>query len=160
VKSPLILGLDVSKMSAEILAMISNSEVIGVNQDSLGIQGRYITQINDVSVWAGPLSNDAHAVVIVNTNGASATPSTAFTRAGLNGTQYHVRDLWAHKDLGIFKAFPSVTLRTHACVMYILTPVENSTDLSVFEQLEEEAKDIVEEVAEAWRRRGATVSEE
>src|SRR5689334_5892097 len=67
-KSPLIIGCDVRNISKESLEILTNPEVIAINQDSLGIQGRKIRIDNDnnTEVWTGPLSDGSKVVLAFN----------------------------------------------------------------------------------------------
>lgn len=64
--APLLAGNDLRKMSKETLAILSNREVIAVDQDPLGIQGFKFKTLNDVEVWAKPLVNNEWAVTFLN----------------------------------------------------------------------------------------------
>ncbi|CAN1166950.1 unnamed protein product [Linum perenne] len=113
-KSPLIIGCDVRAMSNETYQILSNSEVIAVNQDQLGVQGR--------KVWAGPLSNNRVAVVLWNKGSSRATVTAPFSDIGLRSDLADARDLWAHSTIPSVKEQISADLDSHACKMYILTP--------------------------------------
>ncbi|CAN1809113.1 unnamed protein product [Linum perenne] len=113
-KSPLIIGCDVRAMSNETYQILSNSEVIAVNQDQLGVQGR--------KVWAGPLSNNRVAVVLWNKGSSRATVTAPFSDIGLHSDLADARDLWAHSTIPSVKEQISADLDSHACKMYILTP--------------------------------------
>ncbi|MGB8481465.1 MAG: hypothetical protein WCE63_21875 [Acidobacteriaceae bacterium] len=78
-----------------------NKEVIAVDQDKTGIQGKRIAPLQ---IWMKPLSGGAKAVAIFNTVlDDQAIPITLqLTDAGFAGP-VHARDLWAHKDLGILQ---------------------------------------------------------
>ncbi|KAJ0082191.1 hypothetical protein Patl1_11193 [Pistacia atlantica] len=58
-KAPLILGYDIRSMDKDTLAVITNKEVISVNQDKLGVQGKKVKKTSDLDVWAGPVSGAA-----------------------------------------------------------------------------------------------------
>ncbi|CAN1809112.1 unnamed protein product [Linum perenne] len=93
-KSPLIIGCDVRAMSNETYQILSNSEVIAVNQDQLGVQGRKARE-GDQEVWAGPLSNNRVAVVLWNKGSSRATVTAPFSDIGLHSDLADARDLWA-----------------------------------------------------------------
>lgn len=97
--APLILGNDLSKMSDSIFSIVSNREVIAVDQDSLGYQGRKVRTDGDVQIWSKKLKNGAWAVVLVNNSNASASSSVKWTDIGESDLtrSYPVRDLWQHK---------------------------------------------------------------
>lgn len=66
--APLILGNDLRSMDKETLAILSNREVIAVDQDSLGIQGFKIPVGNNVETWWKPLCDGDWAVLVLNIN--------------------------------------------------------------------------------------------
>ena len=100
--APLLAGNDLSKMTPETLAILTNPEVIAVDQDPKGIQGRRVAQEGPLEVWAKPLADGGMAVGLFN-RGESENPVTVnFEDIGIKGPA-GVRDLWAHKDLGVFQ---------------------------------------------------------
>ena len=100
--APLLAGNDLSKMTPETLAILTNPEVIAVDQDPKGIQGRRVAQEGPLEVWAKPLADGGMAVGLFN-RGESENPVTVnFEGIGIKGPA-GVRDLWAHKDLGVFQ---------------------------------------------------------
>jgi alpha-galactosidase len=96
--APLILGNNLSKMSDSIFSILTNREVIAVDQDSLGYQGRKVRTDGDVQIWTKKLANGAWAVVLLNNSNASANSSVKWSDIGeLDSTRsYKVRDLWKH----------------------------------------------------------------
>ena len=128
-KSPLLIGTDLRKIDNESLRILTNPEVIAVNQDKLAVQGtkrrRYgVELINEV--WAGPLEGGAYAVVLVNRSFEVTSNVTAnWSDFGLDpNKEANVRDLWQMKDLGKMKGSITATLPIHASAMYKITPVE------------------------------------
>jgi alpha-galactosidase len=97
--APLILGNDFSKMSDSTFSIVSNREVIAVDQDALGYQGRKVRIDGDVQIWSKKLKNGAWAVVLVNNSTANASSSVKWSDIGEsdNTKSYPVRDLWQHK---------------------------------------------------------------
>ncbi|XP_074287592.1 alpha-galactosidase-like [Silene latifolia] len=65
-KAPLLIGCDLRSIDKVTLDMLSNSEVISVNQDELGVQGRKIIKKGDLEVWGGPLSESRVVVLFWN----------------------------------------------------------------------------------------------
>ncbi|KAK3152942.1 hypothetical protein QOZ80_2BG0165600 [Eleusine coracana subsp. coracana] len=121
-KAPLLIGCDVRSMSPQTKAILSNSEVIAVNQDSLGVQGRKVHSDNGLEVWAGPLSNKRKAVVLWNRQGYQATITADWSLIGLDpSTAVTARDLWAHSSFSA-KGQLSASVAPHDCKMYVLTP--------------------------------------
>jgi alpha-galactosidase len=78
--------------------LLSNDEVIAVNQDPLGRQAKRITQDGYLEVWARPLWDGTVAVGLFNRGPEGANVSVRFSDLGLTGTQ-SVRDLWRRKAL-------------------------------------------------------------
>ncbi|PKU84049.1 Alpha-galactosidase [Dendrobium catenatum] len=96
-KAPLLIGCDVRFMSNETLAILSNSEVIDVNQDKLGVQGKKVKSNGNLEVWAGPLSGGKVAVVLWNRGSSQASITVDFADIGLNSSSVvGARDLWKH----------------------------------------------------------------
>ncbi|XP_057475133.1 alpha-galactosidase 3-like isoform X2 [Actinidia eriantha] len=126
-KAPLLVGCDVRNMTAETFEILSNKEVIAVNQDPLGVQGRkvYVSGTDDcLQVWAGPLTGHRLAVVLWNRCSKAATITAAWGALGLESSiSVSVRDLWKHLDIvGDAVASFSARVDAHGCEMYIFTP--------------------------------------
>ncbi|MFI5239247.1 MAG: glycoside hydrolase family 27 protein [Gemmatimonadales bacterium] len=121
--APLIAGNDVRTMSAATKAILTNPEVIAVDQDSLGAQGVIVWEPSpDLQVWSKKLHDGAVAVALLNRSTAPAKISASFWRAGLHVGSATVRDLWQHSDLGTFKREYATTVPAHGVVMVRMTP--------------------------------------
>ncbi|KAH7689999.1 alpha-galactosidase protein [Dioscorea alata] len=120
-KAPLLIGCDVRSMSSETKDILGNSEVIAVNQDGLGVQGRKVKSNNGLEVWAGALSGGRVAVVLLNRSGSQASITANWSDIGLQSSQAEVRDLWKHSTSKA-KGQITSTVDSHACKMYVLTP--------------------------------------
>jgi alpha-galactosidase len=150
--SPLILGTEnidnIVKVEQWVLDIIGNEEVIAVDQDPLGVQGRIIAQtiigVNSSSictisacirtnVWARPLVNNELAFVLFNRGGIDLS-DPHFTSEQITiqwkdfradpQQKFLVRDLWAHKDLGTFThQFVSPKIDVHDVMMLKFTPL-------------------------------------
>ena len=111
-KAPLIIGCTLSSLSQETLAVLRNDEVIAVNQDDLGVQGRLIRHDikTDVSVWYGPLAGQKSVLAVVN-GSPSLTSNATLTFAEMGfpkASQVSIRDIYQHLNLGTFSAPYSV----------------------------------------------------
>ncbi|WP_279583084.1 NPCBM/NEW2 domain-containing protein, partial [Fodinicola feengrottensis] len=94
--APLILGNDLTSMSAATKATIANPDVIAVDQDWGGSQGRRVRDLGDTQVWAKPMSDGSVTAVLFNRSGATATISTTAAEIGIGGsTSYALKDLWS-----------------------------------------------------------------
>lgn len=100
--APLLAGNDLTKMAPEILSILTNKEVIALNQDPAGIQGRRLEQEGPLEIWVKPLADGSKAVGLFNRGDTPAEMTVYFKdlRVGENAS---VRDLWEHKNLGTFK---------------------------------------------------------
>ncbi|XP_031497497.1 alpha-galactosidase 3 [Nymphaea colorata] len=137
-KAPLLIGCDVRNMTAETLEILSNREVIDVNQDSLGVQGRKVSTAGSSGcsqVWAGPLSGERLVVALWNRCDNSTAITVEWETIGLeNTTVVSIRDLWQHQDLSENAAGSfSATVESHACEMYIFSP--SSVSHTMIEQV-------------------------
>ena len=122
--APLMAGNDARTMSEATKTILLNSEVIAVDQDSLGAQGVIAWEPTpDLQVWSKKLHDGAIAVALLNRSSAAATILANFWRAGLHVDSAKVRDLWKHADLGMFKSEFGTTVPAHGVVMVRVTPV-------------------------------------
>ena len=97
--APLIFSGDMAKLDAFTLNVLCNSEVIEVDQDPLGKQGRILRQTQQDLVLVQELEDGSVAAGLVNLGELPATLGVAWADLGLSGKQ-RVRDVWRQKDLG------------------------------------------------------------
>lgn len=99
--APLIAGNDLRAMTAETAAILTNREVIAIDQDPLGVQGRVVIDVGDgVQVWVKPLQDRSRAVAFLNVRADTAEGSVRWKNLGIPPGAATVRDLWQHRDLG------------------------------------------------------------
>ncbi|VAI31252.1 unnamed protein product [Triticum turgidum subsp. durum] len=123
VKAPLIIGCDVSSMSPETKDILSNQNVIAVNQDKLGVQGRKVQQDGELEVWAGRLSRGRVALVLWNRGPAEASITASWSNIGLNQSAVvDAHDLWTDEVTSSVQGNLTNKMDSHACKMYVLTP--------------------------------------
>jgi alpha-galactosidase len=118
--APLIAGNDLRSMSAAVTAILTNTEVIAVDQDSLGQQATLVaTPQSGLQVWSRPLGGGSvRAVALLNRNAAAATIAVTFAQIGLTSGPASVRDLWQHGDLGTFNGgFTATNVPSHGVAM-------------------------------------------
>ncbi len=124
-KAPLLIGGDVRKMSSDTFRILSNWELIAINQDPLGIQGNKTKSDGVREVWAGPLNNDSFVVLLLNRGTSSTQVVAEWQDFGLNPSRKaHVRDLWLHRDLGLMEGSVSADVPSHGVVVYRISPTE------------------------------------
>lgn len=126
-KAPLLIGCDVRNMTAETFEILGNKEVIAVNQDPLGVQGRKVHVSGEdgcEQVWAGPLSGNRLVVALWNRCLEPTTITASWDALGLESSiSVLVRDLWEHKDVteNAARSF-GAHVDAHDCHLYIFTP--------------------------------------
>ncbi|KAI3470951.1 hypothetical protein Pfo_027614 [Paulownia fortunei] len=134
-KAPLLIGCDVRNMTAETFEILSNEEVISINQDPLGVQGRKVFAYGPdgcYQVWAGPLSGQRLAVILWNRCSETASITAKWSALGLESSiSVTIRDLWKHKYVSQDSvASFSARVDAHACEMYIFTPLTETHSAS------------------------------
>ena len=121
--APLIAGNDLRNMTPEIHDILTNKEVIAVDQDALGREGRRVWKDGEREVWARPLHDGARAVLLLNRGSSEQAVSVPWEQIGYPGhLAASVRDLWAHRELGRFTGKFSVPVAAHGVVMVTVTP--------------------------------------
>ncbi len=116
--APLIAGNDIRSMSAATKNVLTNADVIAVDQDPLGAQGKPISTSTTLEVWSKKLSgNQTYAVVLFNRTGASADITVTWSSLGITSASATVRDLWSHTDLGPTATQYTATVPSHGVVM-------------------------------------------
>ena len=104
-------------MSKETLEILLNDEVIAIDQDKRGKQGKRIAQQGGKEIWMRELEDrQSRAVVLLNTNEHPTRVNVSWKQVGLTG-QARVRDLWLHKDLGTHSDYFTATVSPHGVVM-------------------------------------------
>ncbi len=114
--APLLAGNDLTKMTPETIAILTNKEVIAVDQDPAGHQGYRVAQEGPLEVWMKPLADGSKAVGLFNRGHAPGTITVKFSDIGVKSGA-SVRDLWAHKDLGTFRESFSAPVGRHGVVL-------------------------------------------
>ncbi len=131
--APLLIGCDLSQLDEFTLNLLTNDEVLAVNQDAMGKQAIRIRQEPGFEIWARPLADNSYAVGMFNTGFQS--PVDAFnwdngiskknlvlnwSDLGISGV-YAVRDLWRQKDIGPFEGVYTAEVPYHGVVLLKLS---------------------------------------
>jgi alpha-galactosidase len=114
--APLLAGNDLRSMSPSILAILTNKEVIAINQDKDGKQGTRVLQSGEQEVWRRQLSGGAQAVAIFNRAAADAKVTIKWADIGIS-EKSHLRDLWLHQDVEWQGPEFSATIPGHGVVL-------------------------------------------
>jgi len=119
--APLFFSGEMTQLDPFTLNVLSNSEVIDVDQDSLGKQAAIIRKTDDEFILQKPLEDGSVAVGFFNLTQAPRSISADWKQLGLNGEQT-VRDVWRQHDLGSFSDSFSTQVPPHGVIMVRLTP--------------------------------------
>jgi alpha-galactosidase len=120
--APLMAGNDLRWMDATTHDLLTNPEVIAVDQDWGGTQGHKVADEGDLQVWAKPMSSGAAAVVLLNRGTDAGQAYTTAADLGLpRASEYEVRDLWAHSSTTM-QATVDAWVPPHAAKMFIVAP--------------------------------------
>ena len=121
---PLLLSCNVPTMDAFDLNLVTNDEVLAVNQDPLCRQGCRVTnRPGEWEIWAKGLADGSKAVAMFNLSGEDAVLSVTEGQLGMTGT---VRDLWRQKNIGPFGDEFSAMVSPHGAVFVKVKPSTGS----------------------------------
>ena len=121
--APLIAGNDLRSMRPEIQDILTNKEVIAINQDALGRQGRRVWKDGDREVWTKQLKDGSRAVILFNRGSAAQEITATWEQIGYPAhLAATVRDLWLHQEVGKATGKFAATVPSHAVVMVTIKP--------------------------------------
>ncbi|MGW1162015.1 NEW3 domain-containing protein [Streptomyces sp. NPDC002513] len=116
--APLISSTDLTTASPEALAVLGNKDVVAVDQDAKGLQGRIVQQGDGYDVLAKPLANGDRAVALFNSSDQAQTITTTTAKAGLPaGSSYLLKDLWSKRTTQTTGTI-AANVPAHATVLY------------------------------------------
>jgi hypothetical protein len=121
--APLLLGNDMAKLDNFTLSLLTNDEVLAVNQDPLGKQANRVFDENEIQYWLKEMSDGSVALGIFNLNDGVENIYLNLTDLNLNGT-FVFRDLWRQNDLGQFNEGMDVTLPGHGVLLLKISEVK------------------------------------
>jgi alpha-galactosidase len=121
--APLIFSGDITRLDDFTLGLLTNDEIIDVDQDPLGRPGRRIKKDGTLEVWARPLSDGSLVVGLFNRGDGLKTMTVEWKDLGLTGPQ-EVRDLWRQKDVGVFEGSFEAAVGRHGVLMVRFTPAK------------------------------------
>ena len=133
IASPMLIGCPIDRLDQFTVSLLSNDEVITINQDPLGKAARLVLEKDGFQVWKRELENGDYAVGIFNIAGYAKTPQSYFrwgneqpktfalnfNEIGLLGN-FKIRDVWRQKDLGMFKGKITTSIPHHGVVIFRL----------------------------------------
>jgi alpha-galactosidase len=121
--APLIAGNDLRSMDADTRAILTDKEILAIDQDPLGRQGRRVAKDGEREVWARELQGGYRAVALLN---RAATPQSITVKWENLGypadVKAQLRDVWQHKDLGAATGSFTATVAPHAAMIVTVKP--------------------------------------
>ncbi len=115
--APLLAGNDLRTMTPAIKEILTNRDVIAIDQDRAGKQGRRVAKSGDTEIWTRPLADGSFAVAVFNRGAASAIVPVRWAELGI-GAHGSVRDLWLHANVDAKGAELSATVPSHGVAMW------------------------------------------
>ncbi|MCX5208790.1 alpha-galactosidase [Kitasatospora sp. NBC_00240] len=120
--SPLVAGNVLTTMTSAVKGVLTNHDVIAVDQDSLGRQARIVADSDTELVTVRELANGDRSVTLTNSGESAATVSTTVAELGIAGApSYTVKNLWTGASSSTTGAL-SAALAPHESAMYRITP--------------------------------------
>jgi len=133
--APMLIGCPVEQLDDFTLNLLTNDEVIEINQDPLGKPARFMADENGVQIWLKPMEDGSFAAGLFNTDNFGKTPESwfkwgdemlksytlDFAKIGLKG-KWRLRDAWRQKDLGEFEGMFRTEIRHHGVVLLRMFP--------------------------------------
>ena len=119
--APLLLGNDLERLDVFTLGLLTNDEVLAVDQDPLGRQAAQVLVDGRRQVWVKELEDGSRAVGLFNLAKREQTVTIEWSKLGLGGSQ-RVRDLWRQKDLGVAADKFSASVPRHGVVLIKVSP--------------------------------------
>jgi alpha-galactosidase len=116
VAAPLIFSGDIARMSDFTLSLLTNNEVIDIDQDALGKPGYRVSKTGDLEVWKRELEDGSIAVGLFNRGEGKVKVTALWSDLGISGKKM-VRDLWRQKDLGKFSNSFTSKVPRHGVVL-------------------------------------------
>jgi alpha-galactosidase len=118
--APLLAGNDLTTMTPETLELLTNHDVIAIDQDAAGKQGDRVSAEGPIEVWARVLADGSKAVGIFNRHQTALVARVDFGTMGFKGA-VKARDLWQGKDLGKLNSPYVVNVPAHGVVFLKVT---------------------------------------
>jgi len=121
--SPLMMGGNFADADAWEIALLSNDEVLAVNQDAAARQGHRVSSKEGLELWLRDLQDGSRALALFNRTDDDARIRAALAELGLTG-RFHVRDIWQRKDLPATDSLVEVFVPSHGAALLRLTKAD------------------------------------
>ncbi len=117
--APLLIGADMSQLDPFTFSLLSNDEVLAVDQDALGQQASRKAKMGELEVWSKDMADGSKVAGLFNRGEGAAEIPAQWSALGLTGSHV-VRDLWQQRDVGQFSdAFTTTVPRHGVCLVKI-----------------------------------------
>jgi len=126
VAAPLIFSGDITRLDDFTLSLLTNDEVLEVDQDPLGRPGRRVARVDSLEVWAKDMEDGTKTVGLFNRGDKEAVVTAKWDDLALRGKQV-VRDLWRQKDLGTFEEQFQSAVPRHGVVLVRVQSLRKSS---------------------------------
>ncbi len=122
--APLLIGCDMQRLDDFTLNLLTNDEVLAVDQDPLGKEAVSLTADGDTRIYVKPLADGSKAVGFFNLSEKDTTISVRWSTLRITGSQI-VRDLWRQKNLGTYDNEFKIQVAPHGAELVNIRPAEN-----------------------------------
>jgi alpha-galactosidase len=121
--APLMSGNDLRHMDADTLAVLTNKEVIAIDQDPLGKEASRVRKEGETEVWARVLAGGNRAVALLNRTATAQSITVNWEDLGYPALlPAALHDVWQHKDLGTMTGSFTATVAPHAALIVTVRP--------------------------------------
>jgi alpha-galactosidase len=123
--APLMLGCDIRDMSPSTKAIISNKDIIAIDQDSLGKQAFRVISKDGIDAWQKPLAGNRVAIAFLNRNSDERSVIATYKELELKpDTEYDIYDVWNHTSVNQEIGAMRVKLKSHECQVFVLSAIK------------------------------------
>lgn len=123
IAAPLMLSADVRNMTPAIKNILLNKEVIAINQDKAGKQGKRIINNDNYEIWMKELADGSKCIILFNKKETESELTVNLKDINLVG-KYKLRDLWAHRNKATIQTDYTVKVDPHGVAMFKLTSLK------------------------------------
>jgi alpha-galactosidase len=122
VAAPLMIGCDISRMDEMTKTILSNKDIIAIDQDQLGKQGFRVIKKDGFEAWKKPLSNNKVAIALLNRNSTPQSVSASWKELELKpDAKYKIYDVWKHASVETVNGRISANLKPHECEVFVFS---------------------------------------
>jgi len=117
--APLLIGCDLTQMDAFTMNLLTNDEVLAIDQDPLGKQASQAFKNNECQIWVRELANGSKAIGLFNLTEKALTVDVRLDEMGIKG-RWMMRDVWPQQDLGLVQTHFSMNVLPHGSRLMVL----------------------------------------